>query len=63
MTILSKTESHYVRCIKPNPFLEEDLFEKDSVLFQLKCSGIIEATKIRKSGYFYRATFDQFCAR
>eukprot|EP01114_Cavostelium_apophysatum_P013844 TRINITY_DN344_c0_g2_i1.p1 TRINITY_DN344_c0_g2~~TRINITY_DN344_c0_g2_i1.p1 ORF type:complete len:1517 (+),score=469.87 TRINITY_DN344_c0_g2_i1:48-4598(+) len=61
--LLSQTSPHYIRCIKPNSILQENMFDSSSVRLQLRCSGIINATKVRKQGYFYRALFHDFYRR
>lgn len=41
MAILNKTESHYIRCIKPNAFKAPKEINSRDVLDQLRYSGIL----------------------
>jgi len=59
---LSGTVPHYVRCIKTSAS-KENQFDDQYALLQLKCTGMIDAVKIRKLGYAFRCTYDQFCNR
>ncbi|KAG0453292.1 hypothetical protein HPP92_025956 [Vanilla planifolia] len=60
---LSATEPHYVRCVKPNNLLKPAIFEKNNVLQQLRCGGVMEAIRISCAGYPTRRTFDEFIDR
>lgn len=40
MTKIRATQSHYVRCIKPNGFHKPEGVESHEMLRQLKCSGV-----------------------
>ena len=48
------------RCIKPNNDKVPKRMEKEKVVAQLKYSGILEVCKIRRSGFSYRPTFEEF---
>lgn len=37
LEILSATEPHYIRCVKPNNALKPAIFENNNVLQQLRC--------------------------
>ncbi|PNX73652.1 myosin-H heavy chain-like protein, partial [Trifolium pratense] len=37
LEILSSTERHYIRCVKPNNLLKPAIFEHKNVLQQLRC--------------------------
>ncbi|KAK3083544.1 hypothetical protein FSP39_025168 [Pinctada imbricata] len=60
---LSKTRPLFIRCIKPNRQCEDSHFDADYVKQQLLYSGIRELIKIRRDGFPYRFTFEQFCKR
>ena len=62
MQTLSDTESHYIRCVKPNSEKKSDKFEGQLVLDQLQNSGVFDVIKIRKSG-FDHYKFDDFVTR
>lgn len=52
----------YVRCIKPNSAASPspDQFDENLVKLQLRASSILEAVRIRKIGYGYRMSYDDF---
>ncbi|KDO32175.1 hypothetical protein SPRG_19487 [Saprolegnia parasitica CBS 223.65] len=60
LTVLNATAPHFVRCIKPNDELRPTVLDAPRVAEQLRCSGILEAATIARSGYPIRmphATF------
>ena len=63
MSTLHATDSHYIRCIKPNQKKSPKLFESNIVLEQLRYSGVFEAVAIRKSGYPFRYKHEYFFRR
>ncbi|WVZ94114.1 hypothetical protein U9M48_040050 [Paspalum notatum var. saurae] len=64
METLRATEPHYICCIKPNDLLESGIFEDMKVLQQLRCAGVMEATRIISSArYPTRRTFDELIDR
>ncbi|ESQ50397.1 hypothetical protein EUTSA_v10001881mg [Eutrema salsugineum] len=60
---LSTTEPRYIRCVKPNNLLKPSIFEKQNVLQQLRCGGMMEAIRICRAGYPTRKHFDEFLDR
>uniref|UniRef100_A0A7S2W7S0 Myosin motor domain-containing protein n=1 Tax=Mucochytrium quahogii TaxID=96639 RepID=A0A7S2W7S0_9STRA len=48
---IGQTQSHFIRCIKPNRVEAKDRFDEKMVLQQLKCSGVVEAIRIARVGY------------
>ena len=52
----------YVRCIKPNAVASSDpsTLNDDSVKEQLRAGSILEAIRIRKIGYGYRISYEDF---
>ncbi|XP_028393472.1 myosin-IIIb-like isoform X2 [Dendronephthya gigantea] len=60
---LNKAEPHFVRCIKPNDKKMADLFDQERVMTQLKYTGVLETTRLRKEGYSERITFGEFVRR
>ena len=50
----------FVRCIKPNHAAAAASFESQTVLTQLRQSGVIEAVRISRAGYPIRLPFDGF---
>ncbi|CAH8320959.1 unnamed protein product [Eruca vesicaria subsp. sativa] len=63
METLSKTEPHYVRCVKPNTLNRPQKFENLSVLHQLRCGGVLEAVRISLAGYPTRRNYSDFVDR
>ncbi|XP_062166607.1 myosin-8-like [Alnus glutinosa] len=63
LEILSATEPHYIRCVKPNNLLKPAIFENSNILQQLLCGGVMEAIRISCAGYPTRKTFDDFLRR
>jgi len=60
MDILGATEPRYIRCIKSNHYKTPYVFDSYESYRQLKCSGVLEAVKIRSSGYKNRINFIGF---
>ena len=46
--MLDNTESHYVRCVKPNGKKHPDALNSKETLLQLKNAGMMETIRIRK---------------
>lgn len=51
MKAITETNTHFVRCIKPNKTMRRDHFDDDMVSEQLRCSGVVEAIRISRAGY------------
>ena len=54
---------HYIRCIKPNDAKAPNLYDDRICLHQIKYLGLLENIRIRRSGYAYRQTFQNFLQR
>lgn len=54
---------HFVRCIKPNTSNRRTLFEDDFVMAQLKYTGMLATTRIRREGFAIRPHFEEFIKR
>lgn len=63
MTELGKTEPHFVRCILPNMTKLANKFDKELVLHQLRCNGVLEGIRIARAGYPNKMTFGEFFGR
>jgi myosin heavy subunit len=50
VTILTNSNRHYVRCIKPNPQNSPNLWAPPKVLSQLRCNGVMETIALRYGG-------------
>ncbi|OWA53060.1 putative Myosin-IIIb [Hypsibius exemplaris] len=60
---MNHCETHYVRCIKSNPDQKAGKFDSEYVLHQLRNSGVMETVWIRRHGFPYRPTFEEFSRR
>ncbi|KAI9989731.1 hypothetical protein PInf_020018 [Phytophthora infestans] len=60
LEVLNATEPHFIRCIKPNDQASASQFERKRLLEQLRCSGVLEAVKISRSGYPVRFPHEVF---
>lgn len=63
MQQLSSTEPHFVRCILPNLSKKPNKFDKELVLHQLRCNGVLEGIRIARAGYPNKMTFEEFFNR
>jgi hypothetical protein len=59
--VISQTQPHYVRCIKPNSVFKPQVFDKQMVEDQLRYAGMLETIRIRKAGFPNRRPYQQFC--
>lgn len=60
---LLPAESHFVRCIRPNEQMVAGKFDQDKVQTQLRYTGVLETTRIRRQGYSERIAFAEFMKR
>lgn len=63
MAQLDSTEPHFVRCILPNSKKLPQILEKQLVLDQLRCNGVLEGIRIARAGYPNRVLFSDFYSR
>ena len=63
MTMLKKTESHFIRCIKSNDACAPQTFDSQLVNKQLLYSGVFEVVKIQQSGLPCRLSHNDFLDR
>eukprot|EP00375_Theileria_parva_P003610 XP_766295.1 myosin [Theileria parva strain Muguga] len=56
MNKISKTEPHFIRCIKPNQLNLPNIFQKNTVNEQLKCGGMLQVVEVSRAGYPVRLT-------
>ncbi|KAL9257908.1 Myosin-2-like protein [Drosera capensis] len=63
MQRLESTSPHFMHCLKPNEMRLPGKFDKDLVLRQLRCCGILEVIRIARSGYPKRITHQEFSQR
>jgi myosin heavy subunit len=60
MKLLNKSIPYYIRCIKPNNSKKKEDFDGNEVMRQMRYAGLLEAIKIRKSGYEIRIKHHEF---
>eukprot|EP00049_Salpingoeca_infusionum_P017711 m.354083 g.354083 ORF g.354083 m.354083 type:complete len:962 (-) comp16916_c0_seq1:372-3257(-) len=63
MAEMSNAAPHFIRCIKPNHVKQPAVYEEEMVTKQLRYTGMLETTRIRKEGYAFRPTFKDFLHR
>ena len=51
MKVISKTNTHYIRCIKPNDVNKPNTFNTNKVVEQLRYAGVLEAIKVARAGF------------
>ena len=49
--LVSFSDLHFVRCIKPNRAKRAHAFERSMVETQLRCSGVFEAVRVIGMGF------------
>ena len=66
MRILNATQPFYIRCIRPNTKMVAKEFDFNYVNDQLRCGGVLEATRIASAGYPTRRPYvtilTRYCA-
>ncbi|NXU85139.1 MYO3B protein, partial [Xiphorhynchus elegans] len=66
MVLMEKMYSanpHFVRCIKPNNQKEPGVVDDQVVLLQLWYNGLLETIRIRRDGFSWRPSFEEFADR
>eukprot|EP00127_Corallochytrium_limacisporum_P004109 Clim_evm54s157 gene=Clim_evmTU54s157 len=63
MKTLYGTETHYVRCIKPNMEKAAWVFDRTHVLSQLRACGVLETIRISAAGFPNKKFHDEFVTR
>ncbi|XP_057303582.1 myosin-IIIb-like isoform X2 [Hydractinia symbiolongicarpus] len=58
-----KSDPHFVRCLRPNIQNSPNMLDQDKVLEQLRNTGVLETTKIRRQGFSERIPFRDFVKR
>jgi len=60
ISIIDTTETHYIRCLKPNSNNLPNLFNRNKIIDQLKYCGVIEAIRVARSGYAVKMLHSEF---
>ena len=63
LKVISKTNTHYIRCLKPNDKNIPDYYEKNKILSQLRYAGVLEAVKVARAGYPIRIKINEFISK
>ncbi|NXG64069.1 MYO3B protein, partial [Hemiprocne comata] len=63
MERLYSASPHFVRCIKPNSQKEPGVVDSQLVLLQLCYNGLLETIRIRRDGFSWRPSFEEFAER
>ena len=63
MENLNAAEPHFVRCLKPNQTKKFGVVEEEYTKRQLRYTGMLDTTRIRREGYPQRPTFGDFLER
>ncbi|NXW18722.1 MYO3B protein, partial [Circaetus pectoralis] len=63
MERLYSANPHFVRCIKPNSQKEPGVVDSQVVLQQLRYNGLLETIRIRRDGFSWRPSFEEFAER
>lgn len=58
--VLNTKVPSYVRCIKPNHTRSVHKIEPDLMQHQVKYLGLVENVRVRRAGYCFRETFEDF---
>ncbi|KDO22911.1 hypothetical protein SPRG_21053 [Saprolegnia parasitica CBS 223.65] len=63
MADISDTQTHYIRCIKPNSAKSSTLFDVHGVIEQLRCAGVVEAIRISRAAFPNKMSHERFLQR
>ena len=63
LSLVCSSQVRFVRCIKPNLAKQPASFERDTVLRQLRCGGVLEAVRVYSSGFPDRLPLAEFVGR
>ena len=57
------TDTHYIRCLKPNDLNKPNIFDRKLITSQLRYCGVLEAIRVARAGYPIRFKFSDFIDR
>ena len=60
---VSKTDPHYIRCLKPNDAAKPKMLTRKRLTEQLRYGGVLEAVRVARAGYPVRLIHEQFFQR
>ncbi|KAF0698151.1 Aste57867_11219 [Aphanomyces stellatus] len=56
---LGATRNNFIRCIKPNAAMDPAVFDRASVVQQLRCSGTVQACQVLQVGLPTRVSYEE----
>mmetsp|Transcript_26989 Transcript_26989/g.66543 ORF Transcript_26989/g.66543 Transcript_26989/m.66543 type:complete len:1539 (+) Transcript_26989:64-4680(+) len=63
MHLLDSSDMHFIRCVKPNTTKAAGAWDTDTVMRQLRCSGVLEAVRVFGMGYPDRVQHSEVVSR
>ena len=63
MKNIQSKQLNFIKCIKPNATKEPHVFESALVQHQVRCQLLVEFSRLRRAGYFYREDYETFLKR
>ena len=57
MAKMIQADPHFIRCIRPNAKNVPDLFDETKVMIQLRYTGVLETSKIRRQVINFARSF------
>lgn len=60
---VSKTDPHYIRCLKPNDAAKPKMLTRKRLTEQLRYGGVLEAVRVARAGYPVRLVHESYFQR
>jgi len=60
LKVISETDLHYIRCLKPNDQNLANIIDNNRMSEQLKYNGVLEAIRVARLGFPIRFSFDEY---
>ena len=60
LQVISETDLHYIRCLKPNDQNLANTIDNNRMSEQLKYNGVLEAIRVARLGFPIRFSFDEY---
>jgi hypothetical protein len=57
---ISLTQSHYIKCFKPNPLQLKAQYDSSYMVEQLQCGGIVHSLQVVRTGFPIRLSYQEF---
>ncbi|XP_050520500.1 unconventional myosin-Ib isoform X1 [Daktulosphaira vitifoliae] len=62
-TKINGRHTHYITCLSPNHCNKKNFFDTSFVQQQIRWFSLVEIVRLRRAGYCYRLTFEEFLKR